>query len=281
MSGYLLRMMASVQNPGGSIHPLLGSIHAPSPFQTAGEEVSAQDSAPAPDRRLSTFAPRQEVAPVQPEPVAAQSPARIDREETTGRTPPIALPSESPPASENLQEHERPEKVQRRSFPTLVNAGQPEEAAARGVPPSSMSSAAGEFGQSKPGLNIEAPDFAIAREVAIDPKPSQRNDAPVRETGQKNVRDAVYTDRYQPLMQIAPRTEEKSANPFRARVRDAEPRHSSRREAKPDREPDEIQIHIGRIEVLAVPPAPVSAPSKPAGKSPNLGDYLKLRHGRV
>jgi hypothetical protein len=49
----------------------------------------------------------------------------------------------------------------------------------------------------------------------------------------------------------------------------------------PAREPDEIQIHIGRIEVTAAPPAVVRpAPAKSASKSPDLGAYLNRRGGR-
>jgi hypothetical protein len=45
-------------------------------------------------------------------------------------------------------------------------------------------------------------------------------------------------------------------------------------------EPDEIQIHIGRIEVTAVPP-PVAARAaiRPERRSVNLDDYLKQRRG--
>lgn len=45
--------------------------------------------------------------------------------------------------------------------------------------------------------------------------------------------------------------------------------------------PDEIQIHIGRIEVIATPPpAPRVAPA-PARKSMSLDEYLNRRDGRV
>ncbi|MGO9394018.1 MAG: hypothetical protein ACLP7A_05335 [Desulfobaccales bacterium] len=50
--------------------------------------------------------------------------------------------------------------------------------------------------------------------------------------------------------------------------------------AEAERTPDEIQIHIGRIEVTAVPPpAPRPAP-KVERKSVNLDEYLKGRQGR-
>ena len=46
-------------------------------------------------------------------------------------------------------------------------------------------------------------------------------------------------------------------------------------------EPDEIQIHIGRIEVTAVPPAPPRAAFKPVRKGMSLDDYLRGRNRRA
>jgi len=54
-----------------------------------------------------------------------------------------------------------------------------------------------------------------------------------------------------------------------------------RRAAASRSEPDEIQIHIGRIEVTAVPQAvPRPAPAPPS-KSINLDEYLKRGRGRA
>ena len=53
------------------------------------------------------------------------------------------------------------------------------------------------------------------------------------------------------------------------------------RSAPAEREPDKIEIHIGRIEVTAVPqeaPRPATARAR---KSLNLGEYLKRRDGRA
>jgi len=45
--------------------------------------------------------------------------------------------------------------------------------------------------------------------------------------------------------------------------------------------PDEVQIHIGRIEVTAVPPAPARvSPAAPQRRAPSLDDYLKSRDSR-
>jgi hypothetical protein len=51
--------------------------------------------------------------------------------------------------------------------------------------------------------------------------------------------------------------------------------------AQPAREPDTIEIHIGRIEVLAAQPQQVQRPpAQPARKSLDLGEYLR-RGGRA
>ncbi|HWF05879.1 MAG TPA: hypothetical protein VHA06_19485 [Candidatus Angelobacter sp.] len=44
-----------------------------------------------------------------------------------------------------------------------------------------------------------------------------------------------------------------------------------------EREPDEIQIHIGRIEISAVPQTPAAPATKAARKSSSLDDYLRRR----
>jgi len=56
----------------------------------------------------------------------------------------------------------------------------------------------------------------------------------------------------------------------------------SRRRELPETEMDDIQIHIGRIEVTAVPQASARpAPDKPVRKAANLDEYLRRRDGRA
>jgi hypothetical protein len=55
----------------------------------------------------------------------------------------------------------------------------------------------------------------------------------------------------------------------------------SRRAAPSKSEPDEIQIHIGRIEVTAVPQTAPRPAVVPPSKSINLDEYLKRGRGRA
>lgn len=52
------------------------------------------------------------------------------------------------------------------------------------------------------------------------------------------------------------------------------------RPTRAEREPDEIQIHIGRIEVTAVQPPAPRAPTPP-DRAISLDAYLERRHGRA
>jgi hypothetical protein len=64
-------------------------------------------------------------------------------------------------------------------------------------------------------------------------------------------------------------------SPDRAKLgRTGPARHS----AQVERSADDIQIHIGRIEVTAVPPAPTRPAVQPVRKSLRLDEYL--RRGR-
>lgn len=122
-----------------------------------------------------------------------------------------------------------------------------------------------------------------ARKSTEDKRPPEAptvilRDRPVPLSAQErdNV-DAPPAASAEPKAQFTPLIKPALSPPAVQLMRDSPPRP-----APPAQEPDEIHIHIGRIEVMASAPAPARpAPAKAARKSLTLDEYLKQRHGRA
>lgn len=88
---------------------------------------------------------------------------------------------------------------------------------------------------------------------------------------------------YQPLIaaiqQPSPRLQPHEPMPTAATIRSARP-EGARRSQPLQREPDEIHIHIGRIEVAAITQQTTRPAAVAARRSLNLDDYLKHSNGR-
>ena len=61
----------------------------------------------------------------------------------------------------------------------------------------------------------------------------------------------------------------------------AQRRMERQAQARAERQGDEIQIHIGRIEVIAMPPAAPRPVAMPARKTQTLDEYLRRGSGRA
>jgi hypothetical protein len=240
MSGYLQRLATTAMNPPRSIHPVVGSVYA-APAQAPGLEEPQVDDVPM-------------AAPPGDQDGAAAPPEE--------RAPKI-YPEES-----------RFSAVERQAFDSgtkpapLVSPGGPEQTKAELRTGARMGRQTGRLLKSHP-------DGAGA------PEPG-RQTAPPEGT-------APSAARYQPL--VTPPADDHVPDNFLLTLpenRQVLPAQKSRalhfakaaQRAEAVRAPDEIQIHIGRIEVTAVPPpAPRPAP-KVERKSVNLDEYLKGRQGR-
>jgi hypothetical protein len=80
-----------------------------------------------------------------------------------------------------------------------------------------------------------------------------------------------------PAATINQSTAADSSNFISPRIREKRPAITSR---AAEREPDEIQIHIGRIEISAVPQVPVTTVVRTPRTSSSLDEYLKRRDRR-
>jgi hypothetical protein len=220
------------------------------------------------------------IGPQQSEPPAPKLPERTDREARTD--PAISQVSSDVPRFESqVRSAEAPNKgfvepprVERASFQPMVNPAQFAETETPAVTPSRVISSAPFAGSDTPDLPIQASEV---------PHPEESRNAD-RISEPKTLVRTIEREKvlYQPLMpEAAHQTGQRIEKPFAASPRRGDKKEFSGGEVKSERQPDEIQIHIGRIEVMATPPAPARIETKPVSRSPNLSDYLKVRHGRL
>jgi hypothetical protein len=271
MSGYLQRLASSALKPGGSIHPVLGSIFSRPDYGRMPDAYSLEEDIFSGDEPPHVMTPRPEGSRTlevpRPAPVPSVSSVSDDvAEGSRAAVDPKAVPRPAfllvPPRPGATLLPDKTEKVadpdpvseQRQSFLSLINQAQ----------------------QPVTEANQQASDEGGQREEPIEPR-RQGRDAEVALIGV-----------YKPLM-----AETTLGNDATGIVRDTPNWFASASGGKRTRdvahrsmglaggEPDEIQIHIGRIEVTAVPQSPVPRAAKPAPKSVSLDEYLKRRDGRA
>jgi hypothetical protein len=233
-------------------------------FQRLVDSAAGRASAVHP-RTGSIFSPRAE---------ERQAPLH-GWEETEQGTPPQP-PSHPHAAPAELSSPEAPRGIAARSAapgsehtPLLPEPGSPERRAAAQAPPL-LPPAPGSITRSDDPLDNRRPETLA--EPARHPFAAD-TDAHVGVTSPAALRAA---DAFRPVMPPARASE--------AVVSAAEPRERPRRRHATHAAPpqDDIQIHIGRIEVVAVPP-PAQAPRAPkaADAGLSLDAYLNRRHERA
>jgi hypothetical protein len=286
MSGYLQRLAVSARNAAGAIHPVLGSVFSTPKYRGMSEEEEAD----FPGIHFeSQVTPKSAAAQVSEGPKAAQPEeagqgplphATLGRDSPIERDAPTLLPAKPTFPSvrkddeaqldamaEHRQGHDReaaPGKVRKPLMP-----GEPSDT------PGLPDSIAGNK-EVRDDSRRMAQSVAQAQEVSIvTPLPRRQ------ERDQEAPKDV-----YRPLMAELVRAGSPSVLPDAPNLTASsagkkEERDVARPPARPTREADEIHIHIGRIEVTAVPPAPARPAAKPAPRSESLDDYLKRRDGRT
>jgi hypothetical protein len=260
MSGYLNRVLAAIRNPGGSVHPVLGSVFSPPSGQTVTDEAPGA-------ARVSRIEGHQAIgsearytagqlsdaadAPL----VATHSTVQASVAATDSRPSRSGAEDE---VADGLRVAERPRSA---------------EGARRG-------------GDSRPESFVGNPP-----DDAHSGTHDGHDSAVTRESYDRSRR--VETDVDGGLEPLFPRAQPRAVAAEGIESHPAAFDTAARRDARSDaahmvvnrsrqapREASDIQIHIGRIEVMAVaPPSPRPLPAPPQ-TSPSLSDYLNRRNGR-
>jgi len=269
MSGYLQRLVAGATGHDSAkhstVHPMLGSVFSPAESQIAGEVESISSNRA--EHEVSQVRHGRGMESVQDEqPSTAPRPAFSHAQSLN---------------SQPFQSHAVPART-RTSFELFTNRQQ-QELSPEPVQPAD--------GPEYSAFDLK-PKYAVP-ELAYQPagNAAAGQVSEAKELPQLIVAEAVQTreqapgGQYTPLFYAKPpqveRQGDRDAPGPRQNGRPSSSRRSPQAVARQERQ-DEIEIHIGRIEVTAVPPPVVRAESsRPPRPSPSLGEYLKRRNGRA
>jgi hypothetical protein len=275
MSGYLERIGMSAMKPGGSIHPVLGSVFSASRYDprpgTLPWEVDAR-AAPEPEilvtmrrdephvfepSQRATGKPDAPIPPVPPMPMLLRQKA-TEKEDSR---PAFDEPTPFKPLAREILPRDRTRQADALAVPHVRNDND---------------------------ARRSETDDDDTRPVSRD-REVRHTEAPRAPLPQRREHQVIVTGVFRPLVAgIDGSAAEASIlggrhDPIASTALKQEKRSESRRGMKrPEVKSDDIQIHIGRIEVTAVPqPAAPTAAPRPAPKSASLSEYLKRRDTRA
>jgi hypothetical protein len=259
MSGYLQRLISTARTPGTAIRPVLGSLYSYSPYYGTAEGLHEVE---------------QTEVSRQPDVTGTPSPS-----------PPHGIPAPSNSRSPQREDSHLGPRVTVRQ--TAVSGSNDE--AFQGTQGSALG---GQLEGPKPFTETLASFTALVAETHGEQHPAVETEVtsgPAINLSEGDVRplegpslQLIRRGPYRPLVPESLRPAEAAMvrdssplSPGRGKIERTGPaRHS----APVERDADNIQIYIGRIEVTAVPPAPTRPAVKPVRKSLRLDEYL--RRGR-
>jgi hypothetical protein len=270
MSKYLQRLVSTARAPSAAIRPVLGSLFSPSLYESTAKSFEAVEEtviSRQPEVRASPgLQPPPAIRPA-PEPGPAPDLPRVQTQTPVAQA--AARSEDSRPISEATEPSE--------PLSTEVPQGTGPMLDSEGAIPTS---------------EAKTPFTPLLTEVSQRATPALKTNGkgglrekPVdsaQPRGEQSGQQIPPQRPYRPLMvETLPLTDAKTlwdSSPLTSDARKIEKTDFAPRVAQPEREADEIQIHIGRIEVTAVPPPPVRPPASPVRKSLRLDEYL--RRGR-
>jgi hypothetical protein len=269
VTGYLQRLAMRIVQPGKSIQPILGSLFSRPNLRVEAEPVSLETAE------------------------TVVQPARTEFVAQAGPPPPlgnpgvytIRAPEEGPMVMEPIASVEAP--ISRSKRTSLVPV-QKEKA----EPP--------EIASTESSASIKTPTPTLGRlDRTLAPGPQEKMKTPVVSVSRPNLADQhrqgaqnlsgelmrslpdeknFAPKELTPTVTVPQRNLEEVVPPLANPITAANKKEgmSSRSTRLAQRESDEIQVHIGRIEVIAVPPAPPAAPNpKRKHGAPSLDEYLR------
>jgi hypothetical protein len=322
MNGYLQRLTLSALQPGGSIQPILGSMFSPPDFAVGPEALPVEteqpiivhdpsESTPRPDPQPPAEDPgaREFPIPILPicdagpkgelpaEPVKAPLPAPIRLftppfPEPQKKAEPLMIPS--PTEQSGNQWPERVVRPERETTPVVPPSEPVEDQVEEMAPARAITRPGNPVRQpadppgSGPALSVPTavvagvPGTRAVSPPAAEPIPGP----PVVITARPAARQAGDPPRTE-LAPGAPASRLESQRLVPSTFGALTPTSGADRKGRMDHlparlVPDEVQIHIGRIEVVAVAPAPAAPASpKPQRRAPSLDEYLQRRDRRT
>lgn len=257
MKGYLQRLAATAAGAPRRLHPLVDSLfarsrrdeaagpRAPAEIQSDGITATGPTEGPSGLAKTRMAEPNGDTTlevPIQ-RPIEAESPARRESREETGTA------RRDAPATRLMAGSESPEGI-----PSLT------------PPLKSMASAKASARTPASATAVQPSLTLVGQGMSYQPLVAHEKPAPVTGT----ILAAAATADLRVPVTLAPRHPGRRATGANGGI----PRPAPART-------DDIQIHIGRIEVTAVPPAAPRPVPTPPRKTQTLDEYLRTSKGRV
>ena len=254
MKGYLERLAATASRPQSRLRPMVGSIFAETLREDIEDVPPPAVSEQASERKAAQPTPQTETSR------PAQEPGAINAEDHPRKPRPIR---EKPAAFSPLLP---PKSVEVNSDASHVAETATGNTA---MPPLQSSQTAARI--EHPEHKLEMPmqqrgdisDPLLPSPGAFEKRDDKRN---TEASQAAEIRIPAVVPLNKPITQIAHADSREMMPAPRAPVRDKS---------------EEIQIHIGRIEVIAVPPPAVRSAAIPTNRFTSLDDYLKRRDGHA
>jgi hypothetical protein len=274
MSGYLQRMVAMALTPNGRVHPFVNPT-----FAAAGHQHNDPASQPFGETAWSEATPK-----VQTTNATASLAHRAPLDESANNGAPQPQRQEQR-SEDNAARHERYQ-------PLMPEAGGESAPGDPTVSPSTIRDAAPKHeasGQRR--RNRQKDDEALQTHWKFEPL--MRDTAPAPSGADSFVRPTrngeALPNEAPGLMHATKNSKGGSGEAFGASaLRSATELTSMRRLAqqqpprmRSEQQSEEIEIHIGRIEVTAMPPAAPRPMPAPARKTQTLDEYLRRSNGRA